>query len=170
MPSAAIPDDETTRRLTLTDPEDPELVHLAVVGDTYTVLVRSADAAGRYTLIDMLIPAGGGPPPHRHDFEEMFHVLDGEIEVTLRGETATVAAGQTANVPANARHSFRNASGRAVRMLCLAAPGGLDEYFAEFGDPVASRTAPAPELDEAARGERMRRAMAASPRYGIENL
>jgi Cupin domain len=30
----------------------------------------------------MHIPPGGGPPPHRHDFEEMFSVLEGEIETT----------------------------------------------------------------------------------------
>jgi hypothetical protein len=34
----------------------------------------------------MLVPPGGGPPPHRHDFEEMFTILDGEIELTFRGE------------------------------------------------------------------------------------
>jgi quercetin dioxygenase-like cupin family protein len=137
-----------------------------VVGDTSTILVRGSDTAGRY----MLIPDGGGPPPHRHDFEEMFHVLEGEIEVTLRGDTSTVTAGQTANVPANAPHCFHNASGGTVRLLCLASPAGLDEYFAEFGDPVGSRTSPAPELDEDAFAQRMQRAMAAAPRYGVENL
>ena len=44
------------------------------------------DTAGRYTLIDMHVPPGGGPPPHRHDFEEMFTVLEGEVELTFRGE------------------------------------------------------------------------------------
>lgn len=89
-----------------------------MVGDTYTILVSGKDTAGRHALIDMLIPAGGGPPPHRHDFEEMFHVLDGEIEVRFRGETATVRSGETANVPANAPHSFRNATDR--RCACCA--------------------------------------------------
>ena len=28
--------------------------------------------AGRYTLIDMHVPPGAGPQPHRHDVEEMF--------------------------------------------------------------------------------------------------
>lgn len=65
------------RSLTVADPDDPSLRHFAVVGDTYTYLIEGEAAEGRYALIDMLIPAGGDPPPHRHDFEEMFHVLDG---------------------------------------------------------------------------------------------
>ena len=132
--------------------------------------MSSVDTGGRYTLIDMLIPDGGGPPPHRHDFEEMFHVLEGSIEVTLRGETSAATAGQTVNVPANAPHSFHNASGQTVRLLCLASPAGLDEYFAEFGDPVDGRTSPAPSLDAAAMGERMGRAKAAAARYGVDMM
>ena len=54
-------------------------------GDTYTILLKGEDAAGLYCLIDLHIPPGGGPPPHRHDFEEMFAVLEGEIEFTFRG-------------------------------------------------------------------------------------
>jgi uncharacterized cupin superfamily protein len=108
--------------------------------------------------------------PHRHDFDEMFHVLDGTIEVTLRGETSRVTTGQTANVPANAPHSFHNGSGETVRLLCLASPGELDEYFAEFGDSVSGRTAPAPELDAAAMGERMGRPKAAAARFGVDMM
>src|SRR5260221_13443202 len=66
------------------------------------------DTAGRYCLIEMLVPPGGGPPPHRHDFEESFTVLAGEIEVTFRSATAVLHAGATANIPANAPHQFRN--------------------------------------------------------------
>jgi uncharacterized cupin superfamily protein len=75
------------------------------------------DTNGRYALIDMLIPAGGGPPPHRHDFEEMFHVLEGQVEVTLRGETSKAHTGETVNVPALAPHSSANASRDRSRSL-----------------------------------------------------
>ena len=84
---APIPADDPNRRLTYARPDsDDSLEHLGVVGDTYTILVSGADTAGRYTLIDMHVPPGGGPPPHRHDFEEMFSILDGEIEFSFRGE------------------------------------------------------------------------------------
>ena len=78
-PPGPIPADDPERVLTHLSPEtDDSLPHIGVVGDTYTILVRGADTAGRYTLIDMHVPPGGGPPPHRHDFEEMFTILDGE--------------------------------------------------------------------------------------------
>ena len=49
-------------------------------------LVSGADTVGRYCLIDMLVPDGAGPPAHRHDFEEMFTVLEGELEFFFRGQ------------------------------------------------------------------------------------
>jgi quercetin dioxygenase-like cupin family protein len=165
-----IPPDDRVRQLTLANPDDERLTHLAVVGDTYTFLIRGEDTAGRYALIDMVIPAGGGPPLHRHDFEEMFHILDGEVEVTIRGETSKAAAGETVNIPALAPHRFHNPTDHAIRLLCLAAPAGLDSYFAEFGDPLPTRTSPAPELTEDELRERMQKANALAPKYRIEIL
>jgi quercetin dioxygenase-like cupin family protein len=165
-----LPSDDRGRRLTVATPDDEGLVHLAVVGDTYTFLIRGEDTAGRYTLIDMLIPAGGGPPSHRHDFEEMFHILAGEVEVTIRGETSKAVAGETVNIPALAPHRFHNPTDDAIRLLCLAAPAGLDSYFAEFGDPLPTRTSPAPELTQEELRERMQKASALAPKYRIEIL
>ena len=91
---APIPPDDPSRRLTVARPDDQSLPHIGLVGDTYTILVAGQDTAGRYTLIDMHVPPGGGPPPHRHDFEEMFTVLDGEVQVTFRGQTIVAQAGQ----------------------------------------------------------------------------
>jgi len=168
---SGLPDDDFKRGLAVARPDDPELLHLAVVGDTYTVLLSGEQTAGRFTLIDMLIPAGGGPPPHRHDFEETFHVLEGAVEVTLRdGPPVRLEAGGTVNIPANAPHSFRNPADVQARLLCTAAPAGLEAFFAEFGDRVASRTSPAPALTAEERQARLRRAMERAPDYGMELL
>ena len=164
----AVRPDDGRRSLTLAHPDDLTLTHLAVVGDTYTTLISGEQTAGRYALIDMLVPPGGGPPPHRHAFEEMFHVLEGAIEVTLRDEATTARAGDTVNVPAAAPHAFRNASDEPARVLCLVSPAGLERYFAAWGDAVERRDAPAPDLDDAARAARLARAVELAPRYGIE--
>jgi len=170
-PEGSIPLDDLQRHLTVARPnEDQSLPHFGLVGDTYTVLVTGDDTAGKYTLIDMHVPPGGGPPPHRHDFEEMFTVLDGEVELSFRGQQLVAKAGETVNVPANAPHGFRNASSEAVRLLCLCAPSGQEEFFAEVGQPVTSRTEPPPALDEAAQAAFITKSKALAPEYHTELL
>lgn len=169
--SAKIPPDDPARSLTHARPDtDESLPHLGVVGDTYTILISGRDTAGRYTLIDMFVPPGGGPPPHRHDFEEMFTVLDGEIELTFRGISTVARAGETVNVPANAPHVFTNASDKPARLLCMCSPAGQDEFFEQVGVPVAHRTEAPPALDQAAQSEFIAKAVALAPHYRTELL
>ena len=98
-PEAVIPPDDARRKLTMANPEDPNMRHVSVAGGTYTILVTGEQTDGRYSLIDMLVPPGGGPPPYRHDFEEMFTILDGEIELNFRGEAQRASAGSTVKYP-----------------------------------------------------------------------
>jgi mannose-6-phosphate isomerase-like protein (cupin superfamily) len=149
-PAAALPPDDPNRNLTLADPDDPTLRHVSIVGGTYTILVSGEQTGGRYCLIDMLVPPGGGPPPHRHDFEEMFTILDGEIELTFRGKAHRASA--------------------EARLLCMCTPAGQEEFFMSVGDPVASRTAPPPKLSQAEQAERGQRAKALAAKYRTELL
>jgi quercetin dioxygenase-like cupin family protein len=166
-----LPDDDPSRALTVAQAEtDSGLPHVALVGDVYTILVTGEQTGGRYALIDMFVPSGGGPPPHRHDFEEMFHVLEGEVEVLFRGARSAARAGATVNIPANAPHAFRNVADRPARLLCMVTPPGLERFFLEVGDRVATRTGPLPVLDEPARAERLARAMRLAPKYKNEFL
>jgi quercetin dioxygenase-like cupin family protein len=164
----AIPADDGVRQLARAAPDDPALRHIAMVGDTYTILLSGRDTADRFALIDMYVPEQGGPPPHRHDFEETFHVLEGTLEVTVREATSTIRAGETANIPANVLHSFSNAGDAPVRMLCIVAPAGLEEFFAEVGQAVPTRTSPAPELTPDEQIAQRRRAGELSARYRVD--
>jgi quercetin dioxygenase-like cupin family protein len=173
MPSrpVPVPPDDLSRELTVARPDhDQSLPHIGLVGDTYTILVTGEETAGKYTLIDMHVPPGGGPPPHRHDFEEMFTVLDGEVKVTFRGETLVARAGETINVPANAPHAFTNAGDKPARLLCLCAPSGQEEFFTLVGQPVATRTEAPQPLDDAAQAAFVTRAQELAPEYKTELL
>ena len=170
-PVTPIPDDDPSRQLRSASPDtDESLLHLGVVGDTYTILVSGDDTAGRYTLIDMHVPPGGGPPPHRHDFEEMFTVLEGEIELHFRGERAVARAGETVNVPANAPHRFTNAGTQPARVLCLCSPAGQEQFFAEIGVRLSHRTEAPPAPDEATQRAFIAKAQELAPRYRTELL
>jgi quercetin dioxygenase-like cupin family protein len=169
QPSAPIPADNPQRQFKIARPEtDQSLPHIGLVGDTYTVLLSGDDTNGRYCLVDMVIPPGGGPGPHRHDFEESFILREGQIEATFRGEKTTICAGETLHIPANAPHSFTNASQQTVRLLCICAPAGQEEFFAQIGVAVATRTTPPPELDHAAEKAFKEKAGALAPKYRTE--
>ncbi len=165
-----IPADDLDRTLTVIHPDDPQARHISLVGDIYTILVPGAQTDGRYCLIDMLVPDGSGPPPHRHDFEEMFSLLEGELEFTFRGQTQTVKAPSTVNIPANAPHQFKNASGSTVHMLCVCTPAGQDEFFTAIAVPVASRDAAPPTISKEEQAAKGKLAAALAPKYRTEML
>jgi quercetin dioxygenase-like cupin family protein len=169
-PDEPIPADDPSRSLTVASPDDATVRHIALVGNTYTILISGNQTNGRYCLIDMLVPDGNGPPPHRHDFEEMFTLLDGELQFTVRGETTTVRAPATVNIPANAPHVFKNTSGKTAHMLCMCTPAGQERYFLEVADPIDSRYAPLPKLSDAERAERGQKGRALAAKYRTEIL
>ena len=170
-PGHKIPPDDLERVLTLAQPDkDQNLLHIGLVGDTYTILLSGIDTNGRFCLIDCFVPPGGGPPPHRHDFEETFIILGGVLDLTFRGNQTKVRAGDTVNVPSNAPHVFHNSSNEPVRMLCLCSPAGLENFFMQVGTPVEGRTASAPKPGKAALEKLEAKIKELAPKYRIELL
>lgn len=166
-----IPADDLKRMLKIAQANtDETLPHIGLVGATYTITVSGDDTNGRFCIIDMHIPPDGGPPPHRHDFEETFILLEGEIEATFRGRKSLLHAGDTVNIPSNAPHQFHNISPMPTRMLCICSPAGLEKYFVEVGVPVSTRTAPPPELDAKQQAEFIQKAKALASKYRTELL
>jgi quercetin dioxygenase-like cupin family protein len=53
------------------------------------------------------VRAGASIHAHQHPNEEVWHVIEGELEVTIGGETRVAGPGCAAVVPANAIHSVR---------------------------------------------------------------
>ena len=158
QPATPIPDDDPQRHGKIARPNtDESLPHIGLVGDTYTVLVSGEDTDGRYCLIDMHIPPGGGPPPHRHDFEETFTLLAGEIEATFRGKNRRCGRARRCTSPPM-RRTVSPTHPTSARMLCICAPAGQEDFFAQVGVAVAGRTTPPPKPDDAAQAEFMKKA------------
>ena len=168
--SPVIPPDDPSRDLSVARSDVENSPHLGVVGDTYTILLTAKNTAGRYCLIDMFVPPGGGPPPHRHDFEETFILLEGEVDLVFRGAKRVAHAGETIHVPANAPHQFHNSSSQPARMLCICSPAGQEDFFQQIGVSVATRTTPPPKLDAAAEAEFRAKAARLTPKYRTELL
>ena len=109
-------------------------------GDVVTYKVRSGETSGAYFCFEVSTTPGFGPPLHEHAYRELFYVLEGEYEFTFqRGddlETITGGAGTSLAIPPNVRHTFRNTSDRAARLLFVHQPAELEGFFEEFGTPL----------------------------------
>ena len=166
-----LPADDLMRPSVVARPNtDASLRHVSVMGEIYTILLDGAQTENHYTIIDMHVPQHGGPPPHRHDYEETFIVLEGEIEATFRGETSAIKAGEMLHVPANAPHRFTNVLSKPARLLCLCSPAGLEEFFLSIGDVVPNRTSPPPTSEDAGRAAQMAKALSLVSKFRTEIL
>ena len=120
-------------------------------GDYVTYKATSAETGGAYFCFEASTTPGFGPPLHRHEYREFFYVLAGSYEFTLerdgRLETFEAGAGSAIAVPPDAAHTFRNAGDEPARLLFVHQPAALEEFFEEFGVPVA-RAGEAPDERE----------------------
>jgi quercetin dioxygenase-like cupin family protein len=60
---------------------------------------------------------GKGPRKHRHPYEEMFIILEGEIEAIVAGKTETLRENNIVIIPAGSWHEFKNRSEKQVFMI-----------------------------------------------------
>ena len=114
---------------------------ISVVGDTYRIIVGSEQTNDAYAIIDMLIPPGGGPPPHSHvTFQEAFYVIDGEIEVITKEKRYIATKESYVNIPFNGPiHKFTNNTDKEAHILCILTPAGMEKMFKEIGKPIVQR-------------------------------
>jgi len=124
---------------------------LSVVGDTYRIAISGKQTGGAYAVIDMMVPPGGGPGPHSHtDIQELFYLVDGEIEFKTETGKYIAKKGSFVNIPKGGEvHAFKNTGTETAHMLCTVIPAGLDEFFSEIGTPVETGMfLPPPVLDQ----------------------
>ena len=102
-------------------------------GSVYIVRRASAETGGDYVEMEFVLPSGCVPPPphvHRHQVEE-YEVLEGQFDVVVDGTWRTLGPGDRASVPVGALHTFRNRSGRQVRVRNRHRPAMRFEDFIE---------------------------------------
>ena len=101
------------------------------------VLLRSEESDGHVAVVEL--SGGGRPPLHRHDFDETFYVLEGELMFQLGDDRFTRRAGELAFAPGGVPHTYANVSGAPARALLVITPAGFERYF----DRIAARIAAA---------------------------
>lgn len=138
---------------------------VGVVGDTYRLLATGTETEGKYATLDVLVPPGGGPPPHIHSREEeSFLVLEGEITFQLGDDRIIAPAGTFVNMPIGSLHCFKNESNDMARMIMTVIPAGLEQMFLEVGQPLPDDS----KLASPPSPEAIQKLLEAAPRYGVD--
>lgn len=135
-------------------------------GDRITFLITGAETGGAFFMAEASVAPGGGPPPHVHSREdESFYLQHGTLALQVGGKALNASAGDFIHIPRGTVHSFKNVSEETAKLLVVATPAGLENFFAEAFFPAAD-IADIPQISEALIG----RVRKAAPRYGLELL
>lgn len=113
---------------------------LNILGMPLRFLCEAGETGGSWSLFEEEVPLGMGPPPHRHDWDEAYYILDGEIDFEVDGQAVKSKTGDFNYLPRNTIHSFKGASISPSRVLIFAAPAHGSEFFRELSEEV--RTLP----------------------------
>lgn len=85
--------------------------------------VSALVGSSQLCIFEQFCDPGLGAPVHLHAVEEVLEVMEGEAEITLRGESLILHADQSVLIPAGAKHGFRNIGSGVLKVRAtLAAP------------------------------------------------
>ena len=99
------------------------------------VLLRSEESDGVVSVIDNTVPANWpGPFLHKHDFDEAFYVLEGELTFQVEDAVITKRAGELAFAPRGVAHTLANHSDAPARYVLVCTPAGFERYFARMNE------------------------------------
>lgn len=109
---------------------------LNILGMPLTMLCEARETGGAWSLFEEEVPFGMGPPPHRHDWDEAYYILGGEVVFEIDGELVTSRAGDFNYLPRGTVHGFKGASTESARVLIFAAPAHGSEFFQELNSEI----------------------------------
>jgi mannose-6-phosphate isomerase-like protein (cupin superfamily) len=75
-------------------------------------------------------PPGGGPSLHKHPYEELFIVLDGEVTFVAGDDELRASGGDIVIVPPDTPHAFTNSGDRPLRQIDIhVSPAFITEWL-----------------------------------------
>ncbi|MEZ5080517.1 MAG: cupin domain-containing protein [Thermoleophilia bacterium] len=118
------------------------------LGHDFAELASGAATGGAICVHEIVQRAGEEPPLHIHRREdEVFYVLEGQMTFHVGDRTLEAPGGTLVFLPRGVPHGFRVHDDEA-RVLQICAPGGVDVFFAGWGDRALDVPAMSAALEE----------------------
>jgi Mannose-6-phosphate isomerase len=121
---------------------------LHVLGTEVRFLCEAESTRGVWSLMQVTLPLGAGPPPHVHDWDEGYFVIGGTVDFEVDERRFTAAAGDFVYTPAGVAHGFRGASRTPAAMLVFDAPAHAGTFFKRVDREAHSLTGDLPKVLE----------------------
>ena len=110
----------------------------AVPNLTTNVMLRSEATGGHVSVTEIVVPPhSAGPPLHRHDFDEAFYMLEGELIFQVDDALVTKGAGELSFAPRNVPHTLANQSDVPARYVLVCTPAGFERHWARVAADAA---------------------------------
>jgi quercetin dioxygenase-like cupin family protein len=143
---------------------------LLLLGDVRTVKAGGEDTGRELTIVEQVAEPGAASGLHRHAYQEVFYVLDGELEFAGLEDgarvTFTIGSGGTVHAAPGVAHGYRNAGEVPARFLAIMQPAGAEGFFDEAGVWLDEDGRPPGDAAEPS----TEAVLAAAARHGIEFL
>ena len=102
---------------------------LHVLGTEVRFLCEGSSTRSAWSLMEVTLPQGSGPPPHVHDWDEAYVVLEGEVAFSVGDRRIDAVAGDFVYTPGGVAHGFRGTSPAPARVLIFDAPAHAGAFF-----------------------------------------
>jgi mannose-6-phosphate isomerase-like protein (cupin superfamily) len=99
----------------------------------YAVTAPAAESGGEFVEMEFTLPPGSvSPPPHvHHGLTEEYEVIEGSFDVMSGGAWTTLGPGESASIPPETLHTFKNRSGATVQVRNVHRPAARFEDYIE---------------------------------------
>jgi quercetin dioxygenase-like cupin family protein len=107
------------------------------------ILLRSEQSACHVSVIENVVaPRAKGPYLHKHDFDEAFYMIEGELLFQVEDKLVTKRTGELAFAPRNVPHALTNRTDEPARYVLVCTPAGLERSFARMAAEQAGEEPP----------------------------
>ena len=135
--------------------------------DTRVVIrVSCDDGADGVSVLEHQAAYGDSPPLHvHHNEDEIFHVIQGELQFRLGDRDLHATAGDTVLAPKGVPHTYRAVSAKGARWLTITRGEQFERFVSALGRQATHEGLP--EASGPPTPEQAAALSAAAERYGI---
>jgi mannose-6-phosphate isomerase-like protein (cupin superfamily) len=102
---------------------------LHVLGAERGFLFEGHRTGDVWSLMEVTLAQDAGPPPHYHERDEAYFVIEGDVQFVVGDRHFTTTSGDFVYTPGSVVHGFRGGSPQPARLLIFNAPAHADAFF-----------------------------------------